>query len=125
MRHNPNPKNVVVMAPRCSVLTQLAAVLAVVVLVLCGGHVDAQQTETVMVDWSDVLRVSKTSTTLQVVVNPLLRRSSPIHDQAFASLKGLPAEYIRYVPWLPYPKLGVAELGMHRKLTSKPPTHTI
>src|SRR5215467_12888141 len=32
------------------------------------------------------------------------------HDNAFQALKDLGAEYVRYVPWLPYPKLGVAEL---------------
>ena len=39
-----------------------------------------------------------------------LRRGSKIHDQLFQSLKDVGANYVRYVPWLPYPKLGVAEL---------------
>lgn len=52
----------------------------------------------------------KTTPTLQVVVNPLLRRGSPIHDETFRTLKGLGADYVRYVPWLPYPRLAVAEL---------------
>lgn len=64
----------------------------------------------IKIEWSKVQRVSKTTATLQVVVNPPLRRGSPIHDQAFQSLKELGADYVRYVPWLPYPKLGVAEL---------------
>jgi len=64
----------------------------------------------VKVDWSRVERVSKTTATLQVVVNPPLRRTSPIHDQYYRSLKSLGGDYVRYVPWLPYPKLGVAEL---------------
>ena len=54
--------------------------------------------------------VTKTTPTLQVVVNPPLRPGMPIHDRAYAELKGLGADYVRYVPWLPYPKLGVAEL---------------
>jgi hypothetical protein len=62
------------------------------------------------VDWGKVLRVSKTSPTLQVVVNPPLRRGSAIHDKVFQALKDLGAGHVRYVPWLPYPKLGVAEL---------------
>ena len=45
-----------------------------------------------------------------MVVNPLLRRTSPIHNRVFESLHDLNADYVRYVPWLPYPKLGVAEL---------------
>eukprot|EP00117_Sycon_ciliatum_P025107 scpid103113/ scgid5732/ Beta-galactosidase 13 len=65
---------------------------------------------TVAIDWNSVTAVSKTTTTLQVVVNPLLRRESPIHDQVFKSLAELHTDYVRYVPWLAYPKLGIAEL---------------
>ena len=60
--------------------------------------------------WDKVLNVSKTTPTLQVVVNPLLRRGSPIHGPAFQSLTDLGCDYVRYVPWFPYPKLVVAEL---------------
>src|ERR1700690_878647 len=63
------------------------------------------------VDWSKVTRESRTVPTLQVVVNPPLRRGSAIHDRVFMELKRLGADYVRYVPWLPYPKLGVAELS--------------
>src|SRR5882672_2001229 len=62
------------------------------------------------VHWDKTQSVSRTTATLQVVVNPPLRRGTPVHDGAFQSLKDLNAEYVRYVPWLPYPKLGVAEL---------------
>jgi len=48
--------------------------------------------------------------TLQVVVNPLLRRGSLIHDRAFAELRKLGAENVRYVPWFPYPRYAIAEL---------------
>ncbi|HEY7210035.1 MAG TPA: glycosyl hydrolase family 39 [Bryobacteraceae bacterium] len=54
--------------------------------------------------------MSVTLPTLQVVVNPPLRPGSPIHDRVYADLAKLGADYVRYVPWLPYPKLGVAEL---------------
>jgi hypothetical protein len=64
----------------------------------------------VEVQWDKVERISKTTATLQVVVNPPLRRGSAIHDRVFAELQRLGADYVRYVPWLPYPKLGVAEL---------------
>ncbi len=53
----------------------------------------------------------KTTPTLQVVVNPLLRRGSPIHDAAWKSLADLGAEDVRFVPWHPYPRLVVAELS--------------
>ena len=66
--------------------------------------------QTVHIDWNKIERVSKTTPTLQVVVNPPLRRGSPIHDRVFSELRNLGADYVRYVPWLPYPKLAVAEL---------------
>ena len=62
------------------------------------------------VNWDKVVSTSKTTPTLQVVVNPPLRRGTPVHDGAFKSLDDLNLDYVRYVPWLPYPKLGVAEL---------------
>ena len=71
----------------------------------------AAETATVKVDWSRVQSECRTTPTLQVVVNPPLRRGSPIHDEAFAELRRLGADYVRYVPWLPYPKLAVAELA--------------
>ncbi|HTV08276.1 MAG TPA: hypothetical protein VMD97_04445 [Candidatus Aquilonibacter sp.] len=64
----------------------------------------------IIVDWDKDHRPLKTVASLQVVVNPLLRRGSPIHDRAFAELKSLGADYVRYVPWIPYPRLAVAEL---------------
>lgn len=66
--------------------------------------------QTVHIDWSKVQHVSNTTPTLQVVVNPPLRRGSAIHDRVFSELQKLGANYVRYVPWLPYPKLAVAEL---------------
>jgi hypothetical protein len=60
--------------------------------------------------WERVLEESKTTATLQVVVNPPLRRGTPVHDNAYQALSDLGADYVRYVPWLPYPRLGVAEL---------------
>ena len=64
----------------------------------------------VTVVWDKVQRVSQTTPTFQVVVNPPLERGSPIHDRAYAEVQRLGADYVRYVPWLPYPKLGIAEL---------------
>jgi len=64
----------------------------------------------VIAHWDKVIRTTKTTATLQVVVNPPLARGTPVHDNAFKALHDLGADYVRYVPWLPYPKLGVAEL---------------
>jgi Glycosyl hydrolases family 39 len=64
----------------------------------------------VTIDWNKTIIVSKSTPTLQVVVNPMLRAGSPIHDGSFDALKKLGADYVRYVPWEPYPRLAVAEL---------------
>lgn len=64
----------------------------------------------ITIHWDKTTIVSKSTPTLQVVVNPMLLRGSPIHDGTFTALKNLGADYVRYVPWLPYPKQAVAEL---------------
>jgi hypothetical protein len=64
----------------------------------------------VTVNWDKVVTVSKTTPTLQVVVAPDLRRGTQIHDRVFQALHELGTDYVRYVPWLPFPKLVVAEL---------------
>ncbi len=65
---------------------------------------------TLTVQWNKQELISSSTPTLQVVVNPPLRRGAALHDPAFAALKNLQADYVRFVPWLPYPQLGVAEL---------------
>jgi hypothetical protein len=64
----------------------------------------------VAIDWNNIQTVSKTTPTLQLVENPLVRANTPIHAATFKALKDLGADYVRYVPWFPYPKLAVAEL---------------
>eukprot|EP01045_Picozoa_sp_COSAG04_P028992 COSAG04_NODE_4649_length_1971_cov_1.375534_2_plen_100_part_01 len=74
--------------------------------------------QTVNVRWDAPagIGVSRTTTTLQVVTNPILDRKfsngmrNPIHDTAWASLKNLSASLVRFVPWYPYPRRSVAEL---------------
>ena len=73
-------------------------------------HAQDAATASLKVDWSRTTATSKATPTLQVVVNPELLRGSKLHDSAFAALKMLGADYVRYVPWLPYPKQAVAEL---------------
>jgi hypothetical protein len=68
------------------------------------------QPNKVVVDWNKIIMESKTTLTLQVVDNPKLRQPSSFHDSAYKALKDLGADYVRYVPWFPYPKLAVAEL---------------
>ena len=64
----------------------------------------------VNVSWDKIEFINKTTPTLQVVVNPPLRPGSPISAKAYSEVHRLGADYVRYVPWLPYPKLAVAEL---------------
>ena len=84
--------------------------LAVFFCVIAVSTSLAQAPATLAAHWDKVTGVSKTTATLQVVVNPPLRRGNPVHDGAFKSLDDLNLDYVRYVPWLPYPKLAVAEL---------------
>jgi hypothetical protein len=79
-------------------------------LLLWSFRPAAAQTGAVTVSWDSVTRVSNTTASLQVVVNPPLRRGSKIHDRVFAALHDLQPDYARFVPWLPYPRLAVAEL---------------
>ncbi len=68
------------------------------------------QPASLKIDWNKITRESPTVPTLQVVVNPPLRRGSHIGGRVYQELKRLGADYVRYVPWLPYPRLAVAEL---------------
>ncbi len=62
------------------------------------------------IEWDKIICDRTTVPTLQVVVNPLLRRSSPIHDRVFEELRQLGADYVRFVPWFPYPHDSIAAL---------------
>ena len=78
---------------------------------IASGTLRAQdQPAKLKIDWSRTVRVSQTTPTLQVVVNPPLRRGTSVHDNAYKALHDLGADYVRYVPWLPYPRLGIPEL---------------
>lgn len=70
----------------------------------------AQGQTAITADWARTIATSHATPTLQVVVNPQLLRGAKLHDSTFASLKALGADYVRYVPWLPYPRQAVAEL---------------
>lgn len=68
------------------------------------------QNKVVTVNWNKPVVVSKTTPTLQVVVNPMLKRNAPIHAGSFGALKDIKADYVRFVPWFPYPHAAVVEL---------------
>lgn len=97
----------VILKPKTSVATTLIGTV-----LLCGTLAQAQTgppTKQVAIDWSKAT-TSKSTPTLQVVVNPMLLRGAKLHDGSFAALHMLGADYVRYVPWLPYPRQAVAEL---------------
>ncbi len=82
-------------------------------LIICcfvfTSAINAQE-NTVSINWNAITAVSKTTPTLQLVENPKVRPSSPIHKNVFNALENLNADYVRYVPWFPYPRMAVAEL---------------
>ena len=51
----------------------------------------------------------------QCVVNPITSAESPYGAQVYQKIADLGAPFQRYVPWLPYPRMGIAEL--------EPPSH--
>jgi len=53
-------------------------------LSLCALGLGSAEDQPVKIDvhWEKVVRISETSPTLQVVVNPPLRRGTPVHDNA-------------------------------------------
>lgn len=64
----------------------------------------------VSVQWVGPTSPLRTVPTLQVVPTPLFERGSPTHDLIWGALAALNASRVRFVPWLPFPRLGVAAL---------------
>jgi hypothetical protein len=87
-----------------------AVVVSLVMPFLVWSQSATEKPNVVTIDWNKTIIVSKSTPTLQVVVNPMLCAGSPIHDGSLDTLKKLGADYVRYVPWEPYPRLAVAEL---------------
>src|ERR1700722_16908538 len=96
-------------------MNKFSLILILPAFAALAGHAQTAAPDTLMVKWDQTQMISKTALTLQVVVNPPLRRGTSMHDSIFTALQALGCDYVRYVPWLPYPRLGVAEL--------QPPTH--
>jgi hypothetical protein len=86
-------------------------------LIFTGTVANAQGPQ-LKVNWNETVMVSASTPTLQVVSNPMLRRKAAMHDGAFNALRDLKADYVRYVPWFPYPRLAVAELEAPGKSTT-------
>lgn len=88
-------------------LRNLGAMLCVALL---SVSLHGQTSASVTIHWDKTTVVSRTTPTLQVVVNPPLRPGDPLSAASYKAIKELGADYVRYVPWLPYPRLAVAEL---------------
>ncbi|HEY3390877.1 MAG TPA: hypothetical protein VGK38_14965, partial [Prolixibacteraceae bacterium] len=89
------------------ILNSIRIILCTIPL-LSGINLCAQNNVTI--DWNKPICTSKTTPTLQLVENPMVRPGSSIHEATFKALKELGADFVRYVPWFPYPKMAVAEL---------------
>src|ERR1035437_5621071 len=83
-------------------------VLFAIIRLASPGSLSAQPALTI--HWDKTTVVSKSIPTLQVVVNPPLRHGEALSEASYKAVKELGADYVRYVPWLPYPRLAVAEL---------------
>jgi len=78
-------------------------------VMVASGALLAQAAPSVVVNW-EKKTPNRTVPTLQAVVNPMLRRGSPIHDASLEAVRKLGPDYVRYAFWYPYPRLSVAEL---------------
>ncbi|WP_316837226.1 GH39 family glycosyl hydrolase [Pedobacter nutrimenti] len=92
--------------------------ICIILFGLLDRGIGYAQTPQLNVNWNETIMVSKSTPTLQVVGNPMLRPKGAMRDGAMKALRGLGADYVRYVPWFPYPKLAVAELEAPGKTTS-------
>src|SRR5258708_7147901 len=85
--------------PRRGWWLRVRCACVMVALMLCAMGLGAESSgPQVRVDWKKVDAMSRTTPTLQVVVNPELRRGAKLHDGAFDALRELGADYVRYVP---------------------------
>lgn len=71
----------------------------------------ANYTATVTVSsWTNITGTLQIIPSLQVVSQHFLFRDSSIHDTSFDSLQQVSPQYARFVPWIPYPAVGVGAL---------------
>jgi hypothetical protein len=84
-------------------------VLAAIAGILLIPSADARVIPVVL-HWNDIASVSKASVSVEVCVEPPLRRGHPIHGKLFAALHNLGADYAHLQPYNVFPRLAVAEL---------------
>jgi hypothetical protein len=74
------------------------------------GAVAPPNEKGLIIDWNTTTVTTKTTATLQAVVNPPLQPGQPLSNAAYKAVRLLGPETMRYQAWYPYPKLAVAEL---------------
>ena len=67
----------------------LSLITAAMLCVCAAGAQEPAKTDEVTADWTKVIRISRSTPTLQVVVNPQLLRGAKLHDPSFAALPNL------------------------------------
>jgi len=89
---------------------RIFVLLSVVLLSTAPAVAQQGASQRLSIDWSKTLRVSVTTPTLQVVVNPKLQPGQVVRKEGYAAFQALQLQYARYVPWFPYPRMAVPEL---------------
>lgn len=64
----------------------------------------------VNVDWSTVTGESRTRLTTHVWTAPQQRKGQPLADKIYKALEDFDAEYVRFLPWFPHPRIAVPEI---------------
>jgi hypothetical protein len=85
-------------------------IATIALLGLAAAATRASNLPEVRPDWNKPTTVVKTSITMEVCVEPPMRREKSTHDALFHTLSDLKGDYARLAFWYPYPKLAVAEL---------------
>ncbi len=89
-------------------LASLLSLLLVIAMPMFGENSSNQGN--LKVDWGKVVAVSRATATALLDASPPMRRGSELSRQIFRALHDLQCDYVRYDPYLAYPKLAVAEL---------------
>lgn len=98
------------MQQRCIVRRRFYSLVLCLTCVCAVTSLHGQQVAQLTIHWDKTTVISNSTPTLQVVVNPPLRPGEVLSVASYKAVKDLGADYVRYVPWMPYPKLAVVEL---------------
>src|SRR5579862_521629 len=92
--------------PSAPIRAAVALFLIIRSALICAADVPVQ----IDPDWAGVGEVLKTNVALQVCPEPPMYRGNALHHPIYLALQELKADYNRFQPWSPYPRLAVAEL---------------